>query len=250
MTDVFEFLGKGGWLMVPIGLCSIIALGFFLERLWSLQVSKVMPTRFLEVIGKLLREKRFEQAEAMCQGNDSHIAAVLEAGIRYAGRDRSVVKEVMEEVGQREVHYMERFVGALGSIATIAPLLGLLGTVTGMISVFQRVVNQTAAGQTADAGALANGIWEALITTAAGLTVAIPAYLAYRYVESKIDRYAVEMADVSLRLAEHLVPAHQAPVSAFDPPAVAVDEDNEAAEVDDELVEAAPATRDAAETPA
>ena len=216
MTEVFEFLSKGGWLMVPIGLCSVVALGFFLERLWSLQRNKVMPARFLEVLGKLLREKRFAQAEAMCQGNDSHIAAVLEAGIRYAGRDRAVVKEVMEEVGQREVHYMERFTGALGSVATVAPLLGLLGTVTGMISVFQRVVNQTAAGQAADAGALANGIWEALITTAAGLTVAIPAYLAYRYVESKIDRYAVEMADVSLRLAEHLVPKDQAPVSSFD----------------------------------
>ena len=215
MTEVFEFLSKGGWLMVPIGLCSIVALAFFLERLWSLQANKVMPSRFLEVIGKLLQDGKFEQAEAMCQGNDSHIAAVLEAGVRYAGRDRAVVKEVMEEVGQREVHYMERFVGALGAIATVAPLLGLLGTVTGMISVFQRVVNQTAAGQSADAGALANGIWEALITTAAGLTVAIPAYLAYRYIESKIDRYAVEMADVSLRLAEFLVPPSQAPVSTF-----------------------------------
>lgn len=216
MTEVFEFLGKGGWLMVPIGLSSVMALGFFLERLWSLQEAKVLPPRFLEVLAKLLRERRFEQAEALCKGNDSHIAAVIEAGIRYAGRDRAVVKEVMEEAGQREVHYMERFVGALGSVATVAPLLGLLGTVTGMIAVFQRVVNQTAAGQSADAGALANGIWEALITTAAGLTVAIPAYLAYRYIESRIDRYAVEMADVSLRLAEYLVPEGQAPVSAFD----------------------------------
>ncbi len=231
MNEVFEFLGKGGWLMLPIGLCSVIALAFFLERLWSLQTSKVMPTRFLEVIGKLLRERKFEQAEAMCQGNDSHIAAVLAAGIRYAGRDRGVVKEVMEGAGQREVHYMERFTGALGSIATVAPLLGLLGTVTGMISVFQRVVNQTATGQTADAGALANGIWEALITTAAGLTVAIPAYLAYRYIESKIDRYAVEMADVSLRLAESLVPVGQAPNSAFDEAETPQDDDVEDEEV-------------------
>lgn len=213
MNEVFDFLGKGGLLMVPIGLSSVIALGFFLERVWSLQSSKVLPPRFLEVIRKLLEERRYQEAQALCHGNDSHIAAILEAGIRYHGRDRSVIKEVMEEVGQREVHYMERFVGAIGAVATVAPLLGLLGTVTGMITVFQRVVNQAAAGQTADAGALANGIWEALITTAAGLTVAIPAYLGYRYIQSLIDRYAVELADESLRLAEWLVPEHQAPAA-------------------------------------
>ncbi len=216
MTDVFEFLSKGGWLMIPIGLCSLVALAFFLERIWSLQRSKVMPPRFLEVVMKLLREGRYKEAEALCHTNDSHVAAVLEAGIRYQGRDRAIVKEVMEEVGQREVHYMERFVGAVGAVATISPLLGLLGTVTGMISVFQRVVNQTAAGQAADAGALANGIWEALITTAAGLTVAIPAYLAYRYINGTIDRYAVEMADVGLQVAEYLVPEDQAPSTRSD----------------------------------
>lgn len=213
MTEVFEFLMKGGWLMVPIGLCSVVALAVFLERLWTLQANKVMPSRFIEVVTKLLRDQKFDQAEGMCNGNDSHIAAVLEAGIRYAGRDRHVIKEVMEEVGQREVFYMERFVGVLGSIATIAPLLGLLGTVTGMISVFQRVVNETSTGAVADAGSLAAGIWEALITTAAGLSVAIPAFLAYRYIESRIDRYAVEMANVSLQVAEYLVPAAQAPTS-------------------------------------
>lgn len=233
MSEVFDFLAKGGWLMIPIGLASVAALAFFLERLWRLQRSKVMPTRFLELMTKLLRERKYEQAEALCQGNDSAISAILEAGIRYAGRDRQVVKEVMEEVGQREVHYMERFVGALGAIATIAPLLGLLGTVTGMISVFQRVVNQATAGQTADAGALANGIWEALITTAAGLTVAIPAYLAYRYIESVIDRYAVSMAETSLHLAEYLVPEAQAPVSSFDEPRTSAVEVDDAAEPDD-----------------
>ena len=215
MSEAFDFLTKGGWLMIPIGISSIVALAFFLERIWSLQRSKVIPARFLEIVGKLLRERRFDEAEALCHGNDSHIAPILEAGIRYQGRDRSVVKEVMEEIGQREVSYMERFVGAVGAIATVAPLLGLLGTVTGMITVFQRVVNQTAAGQAADPGALANGIWEALITTAAGLTVAIPSYLAYRYIMGTIDRYAVEMADVSLRMAEYLVPEDQAPSNRF-----------------------------------
>lgn len=199
--------------MIPIASCSVIALALFFERMWSLQRAKVLPPRFLEVVSKHIREKRYQEAEAMCQGNDSHIAAILGAGLRYAGRDREIVKEVMEETGQREVHYMEKFVGALGAIATVSPLLGLLGTVTGMISVFQRVVSQAQAGEVADAGALANGIWEALITTAAGLTVAIPAYLGYRVIQSMIDRYAVELADVSLAAAEHMVPADQSPIS-------------------------------------
>lgn len=216
MSDVYEFLSKGGWLMVPIAVSSVVALAFFLERLWSLQRSRVLPPRFLELMRKLLRERRYQEAATLCQGNDSHISAILSAALRYAGRDREVVKEVMEEAGQREVYFMERFVGAIGAIATVAPLLGLLGTVIGMITVFQRVVNQASAGQAADAGALANGIWEALITTAAGLTVAIPAYLAYRYIQSVIDRYSVEMVDVSLNMAEHLVPEEQAPVVRFD----------------------------------
>jgi len=216
MSDVFDFLAKGGWLMIPIAACSVVALGFFLERVWSLQRAKVLPARFLDIVSELLEASRFQEAEAMCRGNDSHIAAVLEQGIRYHGRDRAVVKDVMQEAGQREVHFMERFVGTLSAVATIAPLLGLLGTVTGMISVFQRVVNQASAGHAADAGALANGIWEALITTAAGLTVAIPAYLAYRYVNGLIDRYAVEMVDVSLRAAEYLVPEEQSPVTRAD----------------------------------
>jgi biopolymer transport protein ExbB len=216
MTEVYEFLAKGGWLMVPIAISSVVALAFFLERLWSLQRARVLPPRFLEVMEKLLKERRYEEAAALCQGNDSHISAVLGAALRYSGRDREVVKEVMEESGQREVYFMERFVGALGAIATVTPLMGLLGTVVGMITVFQRVVNQASAGQAADAGALANGIWEALITTAAGLTVAIPAYLAYRYIQSVIDRYAVEMVDVSLSMAEYIVPEAQAPVVRFE----------------------------------
>lgn len=213
MENAYEFLSKGGWIMVPIGIASIIALALFLERIWSLQRNKALPSRFLEVVDKLLRDGRYTEAEALCHQNDSHIARVLEEGIRYAGLDQAVIRERMEAAGQREVFFMERFTGALGSIATVAPLLGLLGTVTGMISVFQRVVSQSGSGQAVDPGALANGIWEALITTATGLTVAIPTYLAYRFVLSIVDRYAVEMADVALKASEYLVPEAQRPTS-------------------------------------
>jgi biopolymer transport protein ExbB len=189
MNQVFDLLSRGGMLMFPIGFCSIVALGIFLERLWSLQRNKVMPPRFLEVADNLLRQDR------------------------HAGRDRDLIKDVMEETGQREIHFMERFTGLLGSIATISPLLGLLGTVTGMIGVFQSVVNQSATGAVVNPGLLAGGIWEALITTAAGLVVAIPAFLGHRHIIAMVDRYAVEMVDVSLKALEYLVPAAQRPTS-------------------------------------
>lgn len=214
MNEVFELLTKGGWLMLPIVACSIAGLAFFLERLWSLQRNKILPPRFLEVVSRLLQEGRFERAEALCHENDSPVAIVLGAGIRYAGRDRDLIKEVMEEVGRREVFFMERFTNALGSIATIAPLLGLLGTVVGMIRMFQRVVLAADSGAAmVDVGLLATGIWQALMTTAAGLAVAIPTYLGYRYVLSRIDRYAVEIEDIGLKAVEMLVGDEQAPPS-------------------------------------
>ena len=208
MSEVFELIAKGGWLMLPIVICSVVGLTFFLERLWNLQRKKIMPARFLEVVSRLLQQGRFEDAEALCHNNDSPVAAVLGAGIRYAGQDRDVIKEVMEEA----VYFMERFTNALGSISTIAPLLGLLGTVIGMIRMFQRVVGASQQGAAmVDVGLLATGIWQALTTTAAGLTVAIPVFLGYRYVLSRVDRYAVEIEDVGLKAMEMLVPSQQAP---------------------------------------
>lgn len=209
MTEIYEFLAKGGWLMVPILACSVLSLAFFLERLWSLQRTRVVPPQLTELALTLLEEGRFHEAEALCKSSSTPVAEILASGIRYAGADRALVKEAMEETGRREMFFMEKFTGALGAIATIAPLLGLLGTVTGMISVFQRVVTQSAAAGATDPGTLAGGIWEALITTAAGLSVAIPAYLAYRYILSRVDKFGVELEEISLEALESLVPIEQ-----------------------------------------
>lgn len=228
MNQVLDLLGRGGPLIYPIGFASVLALGIFLERMWSLQRNKVLPPRFLEVIDGLLRQERYPDAEALCHQSETPIARVLEVGIRYATHDRELIKDVMEEAGQREIHFMERFTGALGSIATISPLLGLLGTVTGMIGVFQSVVNQASTGAPVDPGLLAGGIWEALLTTAAGLVVAIPAFLGHRYIIARIDRYAVEMADVSLKAVEYLVPSDQRPTSRPSPQPLAKSEETEA----------------------
>jgi biopolymer transport protein ExbB len=209
MAEIYAFLARGGILMIPILLCSVLGMAFFLERMWSLQKPRVLPAQFIERVMQALKARRYDEAETLCRDNPSAAAAILAAGLRYAGGDRSLVKEAMEETGRREMHYLERFTNALGAIATVAPLLGLLGTVTGMIRVFQRVVSQAAAGTMADPGALANGIWEALITTAAGLTVAIPIYLGYRYILSRVDRLGVELEDTSLTALDYLVPPEQ-----------------------------------------
>lgn len=213
MSELLEFLSKGGILMIPIGASSIIGLALFLERLWSLQRTKILPARFLEIVSRLLQERRYAEAEALCMQHNNPMASILGAGIRYAGRDRELIKEVMEETGRREIFFMERFSNVLGSISTITPLMGLLGTVVGLIQMFRRLVGggEAAAQSMVDVSLLAGGIWQALITTAAGLSVAIPIFLAYRYVLSRVDRYAVEIEDVSLKAIELLVQSSQRP---------------------------------------
>ncbi len=204
MEATYEFLAKGGVLMVPILLCSVIALALFLERTWALQRARVLPRRLMELVLELLNERKASEAETVCASSSSGIAQVALAGLRRRGKPRALVREALEETGRREVSLLGRFVGGLGTIASISPLLGLLGTVAGMIRVFKQVVDEVAVHGHVNPGALANGIWEALITTAAGLSVAIPTYIAYRYLESRIDRIAVEMEEYALGLADHL----------------------------------------------
>jgi biopolymer transport protein ExbB len=204
IIDIYSFLAKGGFLMIPIMACSVAALAFFLERLWNLQRRYVLPERFRDVVFERIREDKYSEAKSLCQTNDSPLAAMLKAGIEKAGSTREEIKEVILEAGEAAVYRLERFVNALGAIATVTPLLGLLGTVVGMIQVFQGVVGQAAGGGAVNAAALANGIWEALISTAAGLAVAIPTYLAYRYILNRIDTYAVQLEETCLEIADEL----------------------------------------------
>ena len=204
MEPLYEFLAKGGVLMIPILGCSVIALTLFLQRTWALQRTRILPRRLMALVLELLDDGKASEAETLCGTNSSAVAQLAVAGLRRRGRPRSVVREALEETGRREVSLLGRYVGGLGTIASISPLLGLLGTVAGMIRVFKQVVDEVAVHGHVNPGALANGIWEALITTAAGLSVAIPTYIAYRYLESRIDRIAVEMEEYALGLADHL----------------------------------------------
>ncbi len=195
---MIDLVAKGGIFMYPIVLCSIIALAIFIERLWVLQRKNVIPSEFIHNVEDLLKKRKISDAIFLCQGNASSIARVFLAGIKNAGKGMWLVKESIEEMGGREAVILEKRIGILSTIASIAPLLGLLGTVSGMIKTF-KVISVQGVGNPAP---LAGGIAEALITTAAGLSVAIPTLVCYRILRDKAESLIFEMEENSIQLLE------------------------------------------------
>ncbi len=205
MKEVFDFLALGGVVMIPIALGSIAALAIFMERSWSLQESKILPDGLLERVLGHIKNGEHQTARDECLKSDTALGRLLLAGFNVAGRSYSEIRQTLEDIGRREVARMERYIEAVGTVASLEPLLGLLGTVIGMISVFQKVVISSREGAV-DPGLLANGIWQALITTAAGMSVAIPAFVAYRYLLSRTARHAGELEESALQLMDTLKP--------------------------------------------
>jgi biopolymer transport protein ExbB len=201
MREIFDFLARGGVVMIPILLGSVIALTIFLERIWSLQESRIIPNGLIDSVLKAVSEKNVTTAREECLKSNSPIGRLLLTGLDAVGYSRVDVKDALEESGRREVAKMERYIEAMGTAASVEPLLGLLGTVTGMIQVFQRVVVTSREGAV-DPGELANGIWQALITTAAGLSVAIFAFVGYRYLLARTGRHALEMEEAATKLLD------------------------------------------------
>ena len=195
---MFEIVKAGGWVMVPILLCSIVAFAIIAERFWTLQKKKVIPPNLVADIWGSFRDQSFDQEALQRLKQGSALGRVLAAGLVNLQHDREIMKEAIEETGRHVVHELERFLNTLGTIASITPLLGLLGTVIGMIKVFNTI---TTSG-VGDAGLLAGGISEALITTAAGLVVAIPSLMFYRYFRGLLDEYVVRMEEEALKLVE------------------------------------------------
>ncbi len=217
MFDFYSELAKGGWVMIPIGLVSVLSLGLFLERLFTLRRSRVYPMDFVERVRALIRANKISEALVLCQRNASSMALVLSVGLIRADQPRDQIKEAVEERGRIEAGRLDRFIEGLGTIAAIAPLLGLLGTVLGMIDVFKEVDATTqAGGMGVNPGALASGIWKALITTAAGLTVAIPTFVGYKYLTTRINRLILDMEEGATELVELL---NGEPPAASDAPA-------------------------------
>jgi len=202
VNETLEFLARGGPIMVVLLAASLLAATIFFERLWALRRASVVPERLRVETMRLVQAGDIAGARQLCSLDTSSLGAVLLAGLAAAGRPRAQVREAVEDRGRREAQRLEARTGFLGTVATVSPLLGLLGTVTGMISAFQAV--DAAGDGAATASVLAAGIWEALLTTAAGLTVAIPAFLGYRLIISIVDRRIGDLEEASLALAEAL----------------------------------------------
>ncbi|MFC1850815.1 MotA/TolQ/ExbB proton channel family protein [candidate division CSSED10-310 bacterium] len=200
MFQFFEYLIDGGILMIPIGLCSILSLAITFDRFWNLRETKVFPPNFLNEVKSLLNQKKISEALELCQKTWQPVSRILEAGILKYQRTREEIKEAIENAGKQEVVFLERYLGVLATIASISPLLGLLGTVTGMIEVFQ-VISVQGVG---DPNVLAGGISEALITTAAGLLVAIPTLVFHNYFQKQSNRFLLAMEKSSLDVVEIL----------------------------------------------
>jgi biopolymer transport protein ExbB len=197
---VFELVQAGGWLMIPILLCSVIAVAIVVERMWTLQQKKVIPEKLLTGIWNLLSNDALTDQHISEIENGSPLGQVLAAGLINRHLSRDMIRESIEETGRHVVHEMERFMNTLGTISMIAPLLGLLGTVIGMIRVFTAI---TVIG-IGDPTQLAGGISEALITTATGLTIAIPSLIFHRHLKRKIDELVVAMEQEAMKLVEFL----------------------------------------------
>jgi len=195
---VFELVKAGGWLMIPIIACSVIALAIVLERLWIYREKRVLPKNLVAQVWNLHRNNQLSNAHIAAVKEGSPLGRILAAGLMNRNHSREVMKESIEEVGHQVIHELERYLNTLGTIASITPLLGLLGTVIGMIKVFTAI---TTAG-VGDPTVLAGGISEALITTAAGLAIAIPALIFHRYLSGKVNILVLSMEEESLKMVE------------------------------------------------
>ena len=191
-------VGAGGWLMLPILLCSLAVVGIAAERYWTLNPEKIAPKHLLGEVWSNIKAKQLDAESLKKLKQGSALGTILAAGISNSRHGRDVMKDSIEEAANGVIHDMERYLSALGTIAAVAPLLGLLGTVLGMIDVFTAIMMQG----TGNAGALAGGISEALITTAAGLCVAIPAMMAHRFFLRRVDSLVVTMEQEAVKLVD------------------------------------------------
>jgi biopolymer transport protein ExbB len=212
---MWEIVQAGGALMWPIMLCSVVAAAITLERLWTLQDRRVLPPDLMQKVWKLVEAHQINDKVILALEHNSPLGRLLAAGLQNRHRPREILMERLEDTGRHVVYELERYLNTLGTIAGVSPLLGLLGTVTGIIKAF----NALNAGGAGDPRMLSGGIAEALVATAAGLSVAIPSLIMYRYLRGRVERIVVEMEKNALRLVDAVDAAGRRPAEA--PPAPA-----------------------------
>ena len=195
---MFEMIQAGGWLMVPIILCSVIALAIVGERFWSLQPERIAPKNLVAQVWQWYKSDNLDEQHIRALRSSSPLGRVLAAGLMNRFHPREIMKESIEETGRQVVLELERYLNMLGTIASITPLLGLLGTVIGMIKVFTAIMTQGVGNPSV----LAGGISEALLTTAAGLVVAIPSIMFYRFFRRRVDELVLKMEEEALKIVD------------------------------------------------
>src|SRR6185437_5922009 len=203
---MWEIVRAGGPFMWPIVLCSVAAAAIILERLWTLQEKRVLPRDLTNRLWQLVAANQVNDKVIAALEQNSPLGRVLAAGLANRHRSREIMMERLEDAGRHVVHDLERFLNMLGTIASISPLLGLLGTVVGIIKAFDALQ----AGAAGDPRMLSGGIAEALFATAAGLCVAVPALIAYRYLRGRVEGFVIEMEKVAIKLADALEAAGHA----------------------------------------
>ena len=197
---MWELVRAGGPFMAPIILCSVAAVGILLERLWTLQRKRVLPEELIKKLSSFAESGQVSPKFIEALEKNSPLGRVLAAALVNRDRGREIMMERVQDTGRHVVHELERFLNTLGTIASISPLLGLLGTVTGIIRAFNAVM----LGGMGDPRLLAGGISEALITTAGGLAVAIPSFIAFRYLRGKVERIVIDMEKIAVTFADSL----------------------------------------------
>lgn len=191
---MIQFLMQGGPVMVPIGLASVIGLASFVERLWALRRGRVVPRAFCVELVELLRQERWQDAANLCKKRDIPISRIVEVAIAARGEPRSSLRDRVEEIGRREAMELERWLWVVATVASVGPLLGLLGTVAGMIQTFHTIEG----GGIGQMQQMAGGIGVALVTTLGGLVVAIPAVVGHRFLVARVDDLVVDLEEVAL----------------------------------------------------
>ena len=197
---MLEILIAGGWAMVPILLCSAVALAIILERFWSLRRKSVVPAELGEQVRSWARTRKLDPEHIDALRSNSPLGEILASALSVRLRSRDIIKERVEDTGRHVVHRLEKYLNTLGTIALISPLLGLLGTVFGLIKMFFAVM----VSGVGDPLKMAGGIGEALVCTATGLCVAIPAYFFHRYFRSRVAGYVVDMEQQTILLIDEL----------------------------------------------
>lgn len=195
---MFEIIVAGGWVMVPIILSSVVALAIIVERFWTLRQSKIAPAGLAVKVLQMHKSRQIDDARLKELHDDSPLGRILATGLVNMHHPREVMKERVEDAGRYVIHELERYLNTLGTIAAVAPLLGLLGSVTGLMAVFTAVTLHGAGNPQA----MAEGISEIMIATAAGLAVAIPTVIFYRYFQRRVDDLAITMEQEVLTLID------------------------------------------------